>query len=37
MVERGERNISLISVERIAKVVGVQPWQMIHPGRTRRP
>jgi transcriptional regulator with XRE-family HTH domain len=33
LVERGERNISLVSVERIAKVLGVPPWQMMHPGR----
>lgn len=28
-VERHERNISLINIERIAKAFGVTPWQLI--------
>lgn len=28
-VERNERNISLINIERIAKAFGVAPWQLI--------
>jgi transcriptional regulator with XRE-family HTH domain len=28
-VERHERNISLINIERIAKAFGMTPWQLI--------
>lgn len=30
-VERGERNISLRSVERLAKALGVEPWELVRP------
>jgi transcriptional regulator with XRE-family HTH domain len=28
-IERSERNISLINIERIAKAFGMAPWQLI--------
>ena len=31
-VERGERNISLANVERLAHALGLEPWQLIKPG-----
>ena len=33
LVERGQRNISLVSVERLAKALAVAPWELLHPGR----
>ena len=30
-VERLERNPSLASIERIAKALGVEPWQLLYP------
>jgi len=30
---RGQRNISLVSVERLAKALAVAPWELLHPGR----
>jgi len=31
-VERGERNIGIMNVERLAKALGAQPWELLHPG-----
>lgn len=28
-IERNERNVSLINVERIAKAFGLKPWQLL--------
>ena len=33
-VERGERNISLLNVERLAKALGVEPWELLRPRRS---
>ncbi|WP_220476972.1 helix-turn-helix domain-containing protein [Massilia cavernae] len=30
-VERGERNISVDSMERLAQAVGMELWEMLHP------
>jgi transcriptional regulator with XRE-family HTH domain len=35
-VERGERNISLLNVERLAKALGVEPWELLRPSPARR-
>jgi transcriptional regulator with XRE-family HTH domain len=35
-VERGERNISLLNVERLARALGVDPWRLLSPGRGSR-
>lgn len=32
-VERGERNITLLTLERIAKALGVDPLQLLEEGR----
>jgi transcriptional regulator with XRE-family HTH domain len=32
-VERGERNVSLVNIARLAKALGLQPWELLHPGR----
>lgn len=34
-VERGERNISLANVERLARALGVEPWQMLRGGEAK--
>jgi len=34
-VERAERNVSLVNVARIAKALGVQPWELLHPRSSR--
>jgi len=31
LVERGQRNISLVSVERLARALRVQPWELLSP------
>ena len=36
LVERGQRNISLVSVERLAKALAVVPWELLHPGNEGR-
>lgn len=37
-VERGERNVSLDNIERIAAGLGVEPWRLLMPGvDTRSP
>ena len=28
-VERGERNVSLVNIERLAKALDVQPWELL--------
>ncbi|OGC42005.1 transcriptional regulator [candidate division WOR-3 bacterium RBG_13_43_14] len=28
-IERSERNVSLINIERIAKAFGLKPWQLL--------
>ena len=33
---RGQRNISLANVERLAKALAVAPWELLHPGREGR-
>ena len=30
-LERGERNLTLRSVEKIAEVLGVEAWELLHP------
>jgi transcriptional regulator with XRE-family HTH domain len=30
-VERGERNISLANVERLARALELEPWQLVKP------
>ena len=35
-VERGERNISLANVERLAKALRVRPWELLRPGGASR-
>lgn len=30
-VERGERNISIDNMERLAEAVGMELWEMLHP------
>lgn len=30
-VERGERNVSLANVERIARALDVEPWRLLRP------
>lgn len=35
-VERGERNISLANVERLAKALHIEPWQLLHQDAGRR-
>jgi transcriptional regulator with XRE-family HTH domain len=32
-VERGERNISLLDVERLANALGIGPWELLRPRR----
>ena len=34
-VERGERNISLVNVAKLARALRVQPWELLHPARVR--
>ena len=36
-VERGERNIGIMNVERLAKALGAQPWELLHPGPVAKP
>jgi transcriptional regulator with XRE-family HTH domain len=36
-VERGERNISLLNVERLARSLNVQPWELMRPGTKHEP
>jgi transcriptional regulator with XRE-family HTH domain len=33
-VERGERNISVKNIEKIAKVLGIEPYQLLLPGKS---
>lgn len=35
-IERGERNLTLKSLERIAESLDLDPLQLLRPGRTRR-
>ena len=36
LVERGQRNISLVSIERLAKALAVAPWELLQPEKEAR-
>jgi transcriptional regulator with XRE-family HTH domain len=33
LLERERRSISLLRVERLARVLRIEPWELLHPGR----
>lgn len=35
-VERQARNIALDNLEKCARALGVEPWELLHPGQGRR-
>ncbi len=36
LLEREQRNIGLLNIERLAKALRMEPWQLLHPGRESR-
>jgi len=36
LLEREQRSISLLTIERLAKALRMEPWELLHPGRESR-
>ncbi len=36
LLEREQRNIGLLNIERLAKALRMESWELLHPGRESR-